>query len=67
VRTDPRQLVQGEVIWEGEAPAEPILARKTRLGGSLALPNEPNDFALPAGGVKARLRETFDEGNQAHC
>jgi len=24
--------------WEGEAPAEPKLVRKTRLGGSLAPP-----------------------------
>jgi len=45
---------QGKRIWEGEAPvrlsspksAEPKPIRKSRLGGSLALPFGSNDFAL---------------------
>jgi hypothetical protein len=37
---------RGKLIGEGEAPAEPIAYRKSRLAGRLALPDLANAFAL---------------------
>jgi hypothetical protein len=52
----------GARIWEGEAPAEPRLGRKSRLGGSLALPAKLHPGAYRSHRFAQVVAERVSEG-----